>query len=201
MKRIILFILIIIVIFFIFYYPLVVFGGRITLKSNVPIHPEDLLLKVGPLFLTLFPREDVKIIRSPFSLTLEYEEQPLAFVKFRDGIFVITKSGYLIRTEQKQVNLLANFESKFYNDFVKEFVIFVLKNGESEFIKSVELFGNGVAFVDKNGIFVIIGKGDYNIKMEEYKKSVVILQNKIKKVKTIDLRFSCEGVISWRENG
>ena len=201
MKRIILFILIIIVIFFIFYYPLVVFGGRITLKSNVPIHPEDLLLKVGPLFLTLFPREDVKIIRSPFSLTLEYEEQPLAFVKFRDGIFVITKSGYLLRTEQKQVNLLANFESKFYNDFVKEFVIFILKNGESEFIKSVELFGNGVAFVDKNGIFVIIGKGDYNIKMEEYKKSVVILQNKIKKVKTIDLRFSCEGVISWRENG
>lgn len=201
MKRIILFILIIIVIFFIFYYPLVVFGGRITLKSNVPIHPEDLLLKVGPLFLTLFPREDVKIIRSPFSLTLEYEEQPLAFVKFRDGIFVITKSGYLLKTEQKQVNLLANFESKFYNDFVKEFVIFVLKNGESEFIKSVELFGNGVAFVDKNGIFVIIGKGDYNIKMEEYKKSVVILQNKIKKVKTIDLRFSCEGVISWRENG
>jgi len=201
MKRIILFILIIIVIFFIFYYPLVVFGGRITLKSNVPIHPEDLLLKVGPLFLTLFPREDVKIIRSPFSLTLEYEGQPLAFVKFRDGIFVITKSGYLLRTEQKQVNLLVNFESKFYNDFVKEFVIFVLKNGESEFIKSVELFGNGVAFVDKNGIFVIIGKGDYNIKMEEYKKSVVILQNKIKKVKTIDLRFSCEGVISWRENG
>jgi len=201
MKRIILFILIIIVIFFIFYYPLVVFGGRITLKSNVPIHPEDLLLKVGPLFLTLFPREDVKIIRSPFSLTLEYEEQPLAFVKFRDGIFVITKSGYLLKTEQKQVNLLANFESKFYNDFVKEFVIFVLENGESEFIKSVELFGNGVAFVDKNGIFVIIGKGDYNIKMEEYKKSVVILQNKIKKVKTIDLRFSCEGVISWRENG
>jgi len=201
MKRIILFILIIIVIFFIFYYPLVVFGGRITLKSNVPIHPEDLLLKVGPLFLTLFPREDVKIIRSPFSLILEYEEQPLAFVKFRDGIFVITKSGYLLKTEQKQVNLLANFESKFYNDFVKEFVIFVLKNGYSEFIKSVELFGNGVAFVDKNGIFVIIGKRDYNIKMEEYKKSVVILQNKIKKVKTIDLRFSCEGVISWRENG
>lgn len=201
MKKIFL-IFVLLVLIFLFFYPLITFKNAITLNSNVQVGLEDLLYKLGPLYITIFPKKDIIITRKPFHVTIEYNEKALFNIKLKDGIFGFTQSGFLVEMPNSNFELIGNFESKFYNEDIKEFLLFFSKSGMSlDNLKSVELLNGDIAFVDKNGILVIIGKGDYEIKMKEYDKALVVLASKKNFIKSIDLRYSMQAVITWRENG
>ncbi|BAL81303.1 hypothetical protein CSE_11770 [Caldisericum exile AZM16c01] len=185
-----------------FLYPIFAFSENIKIVSNVPVKVDDLLRKVGPFYLGVAPLREIQITRKLFRLEITYYEEPVINIQFKDGIFALTKTGFLI--EKGNLNLpltFANFSSSSYNKLMGSLIIYCKDNNLLNIIKSLEIFGGDVAFVDKNGILVIIGKGDYELKMNEYIKALEILSKRVKHIKSIDLRFNLQAVIAWRENG
>lgn len=202
MKKIIAVVLIVALIVFLFVYPIVVLESNVALSSNVPVHLEKVLRKIGPFYLSIAPLENVQIFRHPFKIEVKYEEKPLLNIKFKNGEFGITENGFLIvNTGPNLPNVIANFSSSFYNEEMGNFLIYCMENNFLGFFKQLELIDQGIAFTDKNAIFVIIGKGDFELKMKEYNKVIEVLSKDLKAVKSIDLRYNLQAVVKWRGNG
>jgi len=56
-----------------------------------------------------------------------------------------------------------------------------------------------IAFYDKNKILVIMEKGDYKKKLQEYKKVIELFNEEIYKIKEINLQYKEQAIIKWRE--
>jgi hypothetical protein len=201
-KRLVISITVIGLIVFLFLYPIFVLSGNINISSNVPIKAYDLLRKVGPFYLGILPLREMQIKREPFRLEISYYETPLLNIQFKDGIFGLTKSGFLINNGSLSLPVVfANFYSSSYNNVIGDLILYCINNNLLDLIKSFELLDKDIGFVDKNGILIIIGKGDYEFKMKEYLKTLEVLSKDVKNIKSIDLRFNMQAVIIWRENG
>ncbi len=183
-------------VFFLYFLP----PGRINLQSNVKMSLGDILNKKGPFYELYNTKIPVVIRRGFLSADVVYEEPVIGYVKFLDGEFAITLKGHIINLTEKNKgeNVLANMKS---NEWSEDFsrLFYVLKNKNLlNSIREISLSGNLPAFYDKTGILVIMGYGNYNEKILEYKKTVSLYKNKTTLIREIDLQFDGESVIKWR---
>ncbi len=201
MKKLLTIFIVILLVFIPFYYSIFVLESKIKINSNVPIEPSFLLNHLGPVYLTLLPKKDVKIERNHFSIEVFYVEKTILKVKFKDGVFDITERGYLAKSDNGVFDVICNFNSNLYNLEIKNFLFSLKKMGFLNLVKYVDFQNRGIVFIDKNNIIVLVGLGDYVKKIEEYSKTVEFLKNNLKQVESIDLRFNMQAIIEWRENG
>ena len=202
MKKIILLFAFVILVIFLLAYPVLVLEKNVGISSNVPIETDAILRKIGIFYLGILPKKDVQFERSPFKLKIVYNEKTLINVRFKDGEYGLTENGFLISKSESGLPLaIANFSHSSYNKEIGDLFLYFKNKDLLDVVKSFEIFDKSIAFVDKNGIFVIMGKGDYDLKMKEYFKTTEIVFKDLKKVEKIDLRFNLQAVIKWRENG
>jgi cell division septal protein FtsQ len=201
-KKIILLSAFVILVIFLLAYPVFVLEKNVGISSNVPIETDGILRKIGIFYLGILPKKDVQVERSPFKLKIVYNEKTLINVRFKDGEYGLTENGFLISKSESGLPLaIANFSHSSYNKEIGDLFLYFKNKDLLDVVKSFEIFDKSIAFVDKNGIFVIMGKGDYDLKMKEYFKTTEIVFKDLKKVEKIDLRFNLQAVIKWRENG
>ncbi len=199
MKKIaivIIFLFLFLYLFSLFYLP----ASRITLKSNVSVKLSSVLPTKHGLF-ELKPLNDFTKIRKGFlSAVVYYNEPIIGGIKFSDGQFAITLKGRIINSnDYKGEYMLADMKS---SDWCEEWsrLFYSIKSASAcGYVREFLLFNSLPAFYDKNGILVIMGYGNYNDKILEYKKTMFVLKDKLDLIKEIDLEYEKEAVIRWRE--
>jgi hypothetical protein len=173
--------------------------SAITIESNIPLKASDIFWKIGPFFYTYFPKKTAVIAHSLLKANVSYNELPIYDIKFDDGIFGLTKDGFIIKESGIGLQMLqAKINSDQWDDSFKGLFRALDENNLIDKIDSFYLNQKYVAFFDKNGILNIIGDLKFNEKLQEYMKTEELFSNKLKTIKQIDFRFDNQSVIIWR---
>ena len=199
MKRILVFLTAIIVFLFIIVSPILP-SRCIHIHSNVPLMPKDVFERVGNLYSVYHPKLPVKIQRKPLNIDVQYNEKVLGIIHFTNGDFAITEKGRIISKTKNMINnFYCDFASSNWNE---DFVALFVNLNNLGIINKIDKFvikNKQIAFYDKDKIIVIIGRGDFKKKLEEYIKVEEMFKKKMNKIKEIDLRYQGQAVIKWRE--
>ncbi len=175
--------------------------NAIRLKSNVPISLNNIFDKKGIFYELYNSKLPVEIHRGIWRATVYYNEPVIGNIKFLDGEFAITLKGHIINLTKnnKGVNTFADMKSNEWSEEFSELFIALKKSNDLENVKEFLLHNNSPAFYDKEGVLVIMGYGNYNDKIMEYEKVLLMYKNKEKLMKEISLKYSGEAVIRWRK--
>lgn len=175
---------------------------RIQIYSNVEISPDDIFKKAGTLYFVYQLKIPAKIHRKPLSVNVFYNETILGTIHFTDGDFAISSKGHIINKEEELENNLfavfADFTSKNWNE---DFILLFVNLNNLNILDAVDKFSienEMIAFYDKNKILVIMKKGDYKKKLQEYKKVIELFNEEIYNIKEINLQYKEQAVIKWR---
>lgn len=173
---------------------------RIQVYSNIEISLDDIFKKVGTLYSVYQLKIPAKIHRKPLSVDVFYNEMILGTIHFTDGDFAISSKGHIINKEEElENNFFADFTSKSWNE---NFILLFVNLNNLNILDTVDKFSienKMVAFYDKNNILVMIEKGDYVKKLQEYKKVIELFNEEINKIKEINLQYKEQAIIKWRE--
>ncbi len=173
---------------------------RIQVYSNIEISPDDIFKKIGILYSVYQLKIPAKIHRKPLSVDVFYNEIILGTIHFSDGDFAISSKGHIINKEEElENNFFADFTSKSWNE---NFILLFVNLNDLNILDAVDKFSienEMIAFYDKNKILVIMEKGDYKKKLQEYKKVIELFNEEIYKIKEINLQYKKQAIIKWRE--
>ncbi len=198
MKKLVL-LIITVILLFVLLSPLLP-AERIQVYSNIEISLDDIFKKVGTLYSVYQLKIPAKIHRKPFSVDVFYNEIILGAIHFTDGDFAISSKGHIINKEEElENNFFADFTSKSWNE---NFILLFVNLNNLNILDTVDKFSienKMVTFYDKNNILVIIEKGDYVKKLQEYKKVIELFNEEIYKIKEINLQYKEQAIIKWRE--
>ncbi|MGB9694442.1 MAG: hypothetical protein ACP5SB_00730 [Caldisericaceae bacterium] len=173
--------------------------SSITVSSNIPLNTEDIFLKTGLFYFTYFPKLPVSVDRKLLKVSVSYVEAAKYNIKFSDGIFGITKDGWVVKEPQPGLKTInAKFESSKWNSSFRELFLVFESNDFMDKVSSFCFFQNYVAFFDKNDILNIMGDRNYSEKIQEYLKTISLFTGKLEAIKQIDFRFDKQSVIIWR---
>ncbi|MEA3313756.1 MAG: hypothetical protein U9Q18_05210 [Caldisericota bacterium] len=141
-----------------------------------------------------------KIHRRPLSVDVFYNKIILGSIHFSDGDFAISSKGHIINNEEElENNFFADFTSKSWNE---NFILLFVNLNNLNILDAVDKFSienEMIAFYDKNKILVIMEKGNYKKKLQEYKKVIELFNEEIYKIKEINLQYEEQAIIKWRE--
>lgn len=198
MKKLIL--LIITVILLLVLLPPLLPAERIQVYSNIEINLDDIFKKVGTLYSVYQLKVPAKIHRRPLSVDVFYNKIILGSIHFSDGDFAISSKGHIINNEEElENNFFADFTSKSWNE---NFILLFVNLNNLNILDAVDKFSienEMIAFYDKNKILVIMEKGNYKKKLQEYKKVIELFNEEIYKIKEINLQYEEQAIIKWRE--
>ena len=173
---------------------------RIRVYSNIEISLDDIFKKVGTLYSVYQLKIPAKIHRKPLSVYVFYNETILGTIHFSDGDFAISSKGHIINKEgELENNFFADFTSKSWNE---NFTLLFVNLNDLNILDTVDKFSvenEMIAFYDKNKILVIMEKGNYKKKLQEYKKVIELFNEEIYKIKEINLQYKEQAIIKWRE--
>lgn len=198
MKKLIL-LIIIVILLLVLLSPLLP-AERIQVYSNIEINLDDIFKKVGTLYSVYQLKVPAKIHRRPLSVDVFYNKIILGSIHFSDGDFAISSKGHIINNEEElENNFFADFTSKSWNE---NFILLFVNLNNLNILDAVDKFSienEMIAFYDKNKILVIMEKGNYKKKLQEYKKVIELFNEEIYKIKEINLQYEEQAIIKWRE--
>jgi len=173
---------------------------RIRVYSNIEIGLDDIFKKVGILYSVYQLKIPAEIHRKLLSVDVFYNETIFGTIHFSDRDFAISSKGHIInKKEELENNFFADFTSKSWNE---NFILLFVNLNDLNILDTVDKFSvenKMIAFYDKNKILVIMEKGDYKKKLQEYKKVIELFNEEIYKIKEINLQYKEQAIIKWRE--
>jgi hypothetical protein len=165
----------------------------------VPLSMSDVFNGFHGIYFTYYTKLPVTIHRKLMKVSISYFEEPIYNVKFKDGIFGITKNGQIIDAINDVEPIVSiDFVKDLWNEGFANFFLVLNKYNYFSKIKYLEIYENNIAFFDKKDILIIMGNDNVERNFEEYLKILEMFSSKINEIKSIDLSYNNQAVIVWR---